>query len=408
VNHARPLNHRELYRLPWSVTDNVIAWLEPTKQCNIYCEGCYSTNNPGSHKSLADVISDLDVFDRVRQTDAVSIAGGEPLVHPQIVEIVAEVARRGHKPIVNTNGVAMTHEMLVRLKKAGLRGLTFHIDSGQKRPGWTGKNELQLNALRQHYAEMVHRVGGLSCAFNATVYEQTLDQLAGVVEWGRNHADIVHVMVFIAFRAAIQDGRFDYYVNHQKIEVKPLAYGKARPQRADISSNEVLAELQKTFPELSPCAYLNGTEQPDGLKWLMTLAITDKKRYLGCAGAKFSELSQVFNHLLHNKYLGYVPPRVHRRARWLLPFAAIDRGLRQVLSRDIHLFFRDPLRIFRPLHIQSIMLIQPVDAMVDGRQSMCDACPDMTVHEGKLVWSCRLEERLKLGGLMEFVPTREN
>lgn len=408
MNPTRPLNHRRLYRLPWSVTDNVIAWLEPTKQCNIYCEGCYSTNHAGSHKSLETVCADLDVFDRYRQTDAVSIAGGEPLIHPQIVEIVAEVARRGHKPIVNTNGVAMTRDLLLRLKAAGLRGLTFHIDSGQKRPGWTGKTELELNALRQHYAELVAGVGGLSCAFNATVYETTLAQVTDIVEWGKSQADIVHVMVFIAFRAAIQDGRFDYYVNHRRIEVKPLAYGRARPQRTDISSHDVLAELRKTFPELSPCAYLNGTEQPDALKWMMTLAITDTKRYLGCAGAKFSELSQVFNHLVHDRYLGYVPPKVHRRGRWLLAFAGLDRGLRRVLGRDFKLFLRDPFRLFRPLHIQSIMIIQPVDALADGRQSMCDACPDMTVHEGKLVWSCRLEERLKLGGLMEFVPTREN
>ena len=34
------LDHRRLYRLPWSLTDNVIAWLEPTKECNIHCEGC--------------------------------------------------------------------------------------------------------------------------------------------------------------------------------------------------------------------------------------------------------------------------------------------------------------------------------------------------------------------------------
>ena len=40
----------------------------------------------------------------------------------------------------------------------------------------------------------------------------------------------------------------------------------------------------------------------------------------------------------------------------------------------------------------------------DGRQSMCDSCPDMTVHDGQLVWSCRLEERLKYGELMRMRP----
>ena len=76
------VDHRQLYRLPWSATDNVIAWLEPTKQCNISCDGCYSANVAGSHKSLDQIRADLDVFERLRRTDAVSIAGGDPLTHP--------------------------------------------------------------------------------------------------------------------------------------------------------------------------------------------------------------------------------------------------------------------------------------------------------------------------------------
>jgi hypothetical protein len=35
---------------------------------------------------------------------------------------------------------------------------------------------------------------------------------------------------------------------------------------------------------------------------------------------------------------------------------------------------------------------------------MCDACPDITVHEGELVWSCRLEERKAYGGFAHGVP----
>lgn len=72
-----------LYRLPWTLNDNVLSWLEPTKKCNIYCEGCYSTNEANSHKSLRDIRSDLDVFTSKRKMDSVSIAGGEPLTHPE-------------------------------------------------------------------------------------------------------------------------------------------------------------------------------------------------------------------------------------------------------------------------------------------------------------------------------------
>jgi hypothetical protein len=42
--------------------------------------------------------------------------------------------------------------------------------------------------------------------------------------------------------------------------------------------------------------------------------------------------------------------------------------------------------------------------MVDGGQSMCDGCPDITVWEDKLVWSCRLEELKSYGDFLRTVP----
>jgi hypothetical protein len=50
------------------------------------------------------------------------------------------------------------------------------------------------------------------------------------------------------------------------------------------------------------------------------------------------------------------------------------------------------------------MVIQPIDLLPDGRQNMCDGCPDMTVWNGNLAWSCRLEECLQFGQFVRTVP----
>ncbi len=397
------LDHRSLYRLPWSVSDNVISWLEPTKECNIYCEGCYSANAKGSHKTLEQIRADLDVFEKYRQTDVVSVAGGDPLTHPQIVDVVREIDRRGLKPVVNTNGHALTPQLLRELKRAGLIGITFHVDSLQKRPGAKRRSELELCELRQEYAERVAEVGGISCSFNATVYGDTLQHVPALLEWAMRNADKVHVMVFIAFRQAVKD-QFDYFVGEEKVDVGQTTYTDALSQRIDIDAREIVRVIQARFPEFAPSAYLNGTEEPDAFKWLMTLAVTARERYLGSAGPKLAELAQVWNHLVKGRYLGYVPPSVHAAGKALLPLAAIDRGLRGVAANWVRGLRRRPLSLVKPLHLQSVMIIQPVDVMADGRQSMCDSCPDMTVHDGQLVWSCRLDERLKYGRLMRLEP----
>jgi len=229
---AAPLDHRSLYRLPWSSSDNVLSWLEPTARCNLACEGCYR-ENVNEHKPLAEVRADLDTFARFRNFDGVSIAGGDPLLHPAIEEIVESIRTRGWKPIINTNGLALKPELLRRLARAGLHGLTFHIDSKQGRPGWRGKTEADLNQLRLYYAEMAASVGGLSCAFNSTVYQDTLDHVPDLVQWAQDHIDIVHTMVFIAYRQATSQTH-DYYRGGEKIDPAKLKYvAPAEGQRGE-------------------------------------------------------------------------------------------------------------------------------------------------------------------------------
>lgn len=400
-------DHRDLYRLPWTDADNVLSWLEPTSKCNLACEGCYR-ENVNEHKSLAEVRKDLDTFNRLRNFDSVSIAGGDPLLHPEIVEIVKMIVADGHKPVINTNGLALTEPKLRELKDAGLVGLTFHIDSKQGRPGWKNKNELELNALRLQLAQMVARVGGLSCAFNSTVYEDTLKYVPDLVQFAQDNIDLVDVMVFIVFRAAVNQGQFDFYRDGKKVKSDPLVYAvEEAKHRVDISSREVVAAIRERFPDFSPSAYLGGTEKPDSLKWLYTGRFGfpgNDSKVMGYVGPKFMEYVQTTHHAVFGKYMAYAPKGTLEAGRAALAMGVIEPGVRQVAKNYFTHLAKRPLDARKKLHFQSIMIIQPIDMLEDGRQNMCDGCPDVTAHDGQLVWSCRLEEYRKYGGLVQCVP----
>ena len=398
------LDPTKYYRLPWNLTDNAISWLEPTWKCNIYCEGCYRLNDPRGHKSLERIKEELEVFKKYRKTDGVSIAGGDPLIHPDIVEIVRHISEQGFKPVLNTNGVALTKDLLKELKKAGAKGFTFHVDSKQHRPHWKDKSELELCELREHFATMLHEIGGLSCAFNSTIYEDTKQFIPDLLAWAQKHIDKVHVMVFIAYRAATLDGRFDYYAGAEKVNMEGIPYVAPSDRRIDITSNEMYEIIKNRFPDFDSAAYLNGTHKPDTLKWLLSGRIGTKKKIYGYVSPKFIEIAQTFNHLVHGRYLAYNDPKVHRRGKSMLLLSAIDKGMRKIAGRYFRSVMTNPLRLFQRLHFQSIMMIQPIDVLEDGSQNMCDSCPDMTVLDGKLVWSCRVEEPLHYGDFVRSIP----
>lgn len=399
------LDHNKYYRLPWTLPDNAISWLEVTKACNMYCEGCYRENDPKGHKSLDEIKHDLKIFKKFRKADGISLAGGDPLVHPDVVEIVRLIAQEELKPIINTNGLALNKELLLELKKAGAAGFTFHVDSKQHRPYWKGKSEIELNKLRLYLAEMLAEVGGLSCAFNSTVYGDTLQYVPDIVEWGQKHIDIVHVLVFIAFRAAVLEKEFDYYAGAEKIDMSPIVYSILDEEsRLDLLSNDIVEVIRTRYPDFEPCAYLNGTEKPNSFKWLLTGRIGTKKKIYGYVGSKFMELAQTFHHFCKGRYLAYTKPGVQSYGKAMLLLSPLDKGMREVARTYLNTIIRNPIHFLKPLHYQSITIIQPADVLCDGTLSMCDGCPDITVWNDELVWSCRLEEQMKFGCFVRAVP----
>lgn len=393
------LNHLNYYRLPWNMTDNAISWLEPTAKCNLYCDGCYRKNENNSHKPMDIVNRELDVFTSLRKCDGVSIAGGDPLTHPDVIDIVKSVKERGLKPIINTNGLALTKELLKELKKAGVYGFTFHIDSKQTRPHWKGKNEIELNELRYHFASMLAEAGNISCAFNSTVYEDTMHYVPELVKWAQKNIDKVQVMVFILYRA-VNNQQVDFYLGPKKIDMSELVYNEEVEERTDIQADEIVEIIRTKYPDFDPCAYLNGSEKPDSFKWLLTGRLGTKDNIYGYMGKKSMEIIQTMHHVLYDRYLAYSAPKMTRKGKSMLLLSPFDKGLRKTFAN----FFKNPLNIFKQLHYQSVMIIQPVDFLEDGRQNMCDGCPDITVWNGKLVWSCRMEEQLKFGHNIRSYP----
>ncbi len=399
------LNHLDYYRLPWNYPDNGISWLEPTTDCNLRCEGCYRDPHGHGHKSLEDVRADLEVFKSMRKSDCMSIAGGDPLVYPQIVELVRIINEMGWKPIINTNGLGLTESLLRDLKDAGVFGFTFHIDTSQKRPKVDATSETELNELRLRYAKMLDDAGGISCSFNATISNNNMHEIPSLVKWAENHADIVHTMVFILYRSPGLSGEFNFFAKGKKIEFDSTYKETDWGGDKILMAPDIVEKIREGDPMYQPCAYLNGTANPDSFKWLMGNRVVLNGKSMGYVSPRFMELVQTLTHMFSGSYLAYAAPKAVSKGKLASFFAGlVDKNMRRIFARILGRMLVNPANLLRPAYIQSFMIIQPVNFEPDGRQDMCDSCPDITVHEGKLVWSCRLEEVNQYGDFVQSVP----
>lgn len=391
---------KNYYRLPWSKNDNPIGWLEITDVCNIYCKGCYRQRLTG-HKGLDEIKDEILFFKKWRNCDNISISGGEPLIHPEIEKVVAFTAENGMKPVILTNAVALTKEKLKTLKRAGLAGLTMHIDCLQDRPKWKGKNEVELNQLRQHYAEMVSQEKGIYCSFNSTVYYSNFRHIPEMVRWATRNIDIVNGIIFITYRGAPLSDAVEYSIGDKNVDVQEdLSYSTDELSEIDIMSTDVYTIIKNTLKEYEPSGYLGGSASHDAYKWFIGAVLGSKSQVYGSIGKKTMELAQTFHHLFCGTYVAY--PSLAKSSKVVFLASLFDRDVRRALGKFAKSVLRNPLHAFRKVHLQSIAIIQAPDMLPDGQADMCDSCPDMTVYDGKLINSCRMDEYRKYGGFVNI------
>ena len=386
---------KTLYRLPWSLNDNPIAWLEITDVCDIHCPCCYRQNITG-HKPLDQIKTEVLFLKRWRNPDNISIAGGEPLLHPHIIDIVAFIAEQGLKPIIITNAVSLTPDLLRNLKQAGVAGFTIHIDSRQFRPGWEGADETALNAVRQQYTDMLHAEGGLLAFFNSTVFADTLAQVPSIVSWGLSQIDKVHGLVFITFRHITPETASAASAAPDRLDT--LGYVINASEERFLTSGDVYDCIKQHQPLYDVSSYLGGSVVHSSIKWLVGTMIGSRHTIFGSMTGKTMELVQTLHHLFTGRYASYFSS--NRVGNRFFTAGLWDRAIRSAAFRRTKELLRRPWRLFNRIYMQSIVIVQAPDLLPDGSVDMCDSCPDTTVYNGRLVHSCRLDEYRLFGSLV--------
>jgi len=119
----------------------LLAHMIPTRRCNLSCTYC------NEYDSFSPPVPTQEMIRRVDRladlgTAIITMSGGEPLLHPELEEIIRRVRRRGAIAGMITNGYLLTAERIRRLNEAGLDHLQISIDNVQ--PDGVSKKSLKV------------------------------------------------------------------------------------------------------------------------------------------------------------------------------------------------------------------------------------------------------------------------
>ena len=110
----------------------LVLMLEPLFQCNLACAGCGKIDYP--KEVLQQRMSVADALGAVDECGApiVSIAGGEPLIHRELPQIVAGIVARRKFVYLCTNAILLTRH-IDEYRPSPYLTLSLHLDGNRER-----------------------------------------------------------------------------------------------------------------------------------------------------------------------------------------------------------------------------------------------------------------------------------
>jgi MoaA/NifB/PqqE/SkfB family radical SAM enzyme len=145
----------------------ILVHIIPIRRCNIDCGYCNEYDKVSPPVPIETMVARIDTLAALG-TSVVAFSGGEPLLHPQLDDLIRRVRSRGMMSGLITNGFLLSRERTEALNAAGLDYMQISIDNvtpdevSKKSlktldaPDRDGRTHSKLQLLRRHAAFQVN------------------------------------------------------------------------------------------------------------------------------------------------------------------------------------------------------------------------------------------------------------
>jgi MoaA/NifB/PqqE/SkfB family radical SAM enzyme len=111
-----------------STAHPVLVHIIPMRRCNLDCGYCNEYDQVSKPVPIEEMKRRLDYL-AAMGTSIITISGGEPLMHPEIEEVIRHIRKHGMIAGMITNGFLLSKERIKNLNEAGLEHLQISIDN---------------------------------------------------------------------------------------------------------------------------------------------------------------------------------------------------------------------------------------------------------------------------------------
>jgi MoaA/NifB/PqqE/SkfB family radical SAM enzyme len=137
-----------------STSHPIMAHIIPTRRCNLSCAYCNEYDDYSKPVPLETMKHRVDLLGNLK-TGIITLSGGEPLLHPELDDIIRHIRQVGALAGLITNGYFLMPDRIQRLNDAGLDYLQISIDNVM--PDEVSKKSLKvLDKKLQMLAEHAH------------------------------------------------------------------------------------------------------------------------------------------------------------------------------------------------------------------------------------------------------------
>src|SRR4030081_2612994 len=120
---------REVVRALVSTDHPFLAHIIPVRRCNLACTYCNEFDDFSKPVPIDEMYRRIDKLGSLG-TAVVTISGGEPLMHPELDDVIRRIRANGMIAGLITNGYLLVADRIQRLNRAGLEWLQISIDNG--------------------------------------------------------------------------------------------------------------------------------------------------------------------------------------------------------------------------------------------------------------------------------------